>query len=317
MRKELLYRLDSLYREDFKINGVYFGNGEKAACIVGAMRGDEVQQMYCCARLIEALRRLEQQGKILPGKEILVVPSLNHTAMNTGKRFWPTDNTDINRMFPGYALGETTQRVAAGIFENIQNYQYGIHFTSLYMSGDIIPHIRILKTSYEKPELAAQFGLPYVVLRAPRPFDTTTLNYNWQIWNAQAYSIYTTHTNEFHTPEAKQMVDAVLRFLAARGIVEYSSRHGYITHYIDEPSILPVQTSTAGLFRYYRNPGDEVLPGDLLADIIDPFDASIREKLVAPIEGTIFFRQKNNLINENAVAFKMLADNTCIGRSSG
>ena len=35
--------------------------------------------------------------------------------MNIGKRFWSADNTDINRMFPGYNLGETTQRIAAGV----------------------------------------------------------------------------------------------------------------------------------------------------------------------------------------------------------
>ena len=31
-------------------------------------------------------------------------------------------------------------------------------------------------------DIARQFGLPYVVLRKVRPYDTTTLNYNWKIW---------------------------------------------------------------------------------------------------------------------------------------
>ena len=39
------------------------------------------------------------------------------------KRFWSIDNTDINRMFPGYDKGETTQRIAAGIFEKIKDYK--------------------------------------------------------------------------------------------------------------------------------------------------------------------------------------------------
>ena len=61
-------------------------------------------------------------------REILVIPSINHHAMNIGKRFWPVDNTDINRMFPGYDLGETTQRIAAGVFEKVKDYDYGIQF---------------------------------------------------------------------------------------------------------------------------------------------------------------------------------------------
>ena len=54
--------------------------------------------------------------------------------MNIGKRFWPTDNTDINRMFPGYSLGKP-HRIAAGVFEQIQGYQYGVQLTSFLYDG--------------------------------------------------------------------------------------------------------------------------------------------------------------------------------------
>ena len=97
--------------------------------------------------------------------------------MNIGKRFWSADNTDINRMFPGYNLGETTQRIAAGVFEHINDYRFGIHFTSYYMQGCFTPHVRMMKTGFEDVEKAKDFGLPYVYRRDARPYDTTTLNY--------------------------------------------------------------------------------------------------------------------------------------------
>lgn len=31
----------------------------------------------------------------------------------------------------------------------------------------------------------------YVVMRKPEPIDTTTLNYNWQVWETNAFSVYT------------------------------------------------------------------------------------------------------------------------------
>ena len=58
--------------------------------------------------------------------------------MNIKKRFWTIDNTDINRMFPGYDRGETTQRIAAGIFDKINDYKYGIQFASFYTPGNRI-----------------------------------------------------------------------------------------------------------------------------------------------------------------------------------
>lgn len=54
-------------------------------------------------------------------------------------------------MFPGYNMGETTQRIAAGLFESIKGYNYGIQFASFYMQGDFIPHVRMMDTGYQNP----------------------------------------------------------------------------------------------------------------------------------------------------------------------
>lgn len=48
---------------------------------------------------------------------------------------------------------------------------------------------------FSDPETAKQFGLPYVIIRKVRPYDTTTLNYNWQVWETQAFSLYTSTTS--------------------------------------------------------------------------------------------------------------------------
>lgn len=82
--------------------------------------------------------------------------------MNIGKRFWTMDNTDINRMFPGNVNGETTEKIASGIFEQVKEYAFGIQFASFYMPGDFIPHIRMMETGYHSPSLANLFGFQSV-----------------------------------------------------------------------------------------------------------------------------------------------------------
>ena len=64
MKKEVIFSLHSLYRDDFRVTGYKFGNGNKAACIVGAMRGNEVQQLYTYSQLIKELKKLEKRGAI-------------------------------------------------------------------------------------------------------------------------------------------------------------------------------------------------------------------------------------------------------------
>ncbi len=306
MREETLFSMKVPYREEICIKGFVFGKGEKSACIVGAIRGNEYQQLYVCSQLVQALQALEEKGALASNKEILVVPCVNSHSMNIGKRFWPVDNTDINRMFPGNSQGETTQRIAAGIFEKIQNYSYGIQLASFYLPGDFIPHVRMMETGYQSASLANLFGLPYVVLRKPRPIDTTTLNYNWQIWNTNAFSLYTAETDELDQESAGQAVAAILRFLTRMGIIRYHSHSGYIAEIISEDELAVVRTDAGGIYRRKCRPGDEVHYGDILAEIVHPLDGHVIVQAAAPTDGIIFFAHKKPLVTEHEVIYKII-----------
>lgn len=306
MIKESLYTFKSPYRQDMHMYGYHFGIGEKSACIVGAIRGNEVQQLYICSKLVQRLKELEQKGAIASGKCITVIPSVNHYSMNVGKRFWPSDNTDINRMFPGYNLGETTQRIAAGLFEAVKGYEYGIQLASFYIPGDFVAHVRMMDTGYQNASLANLFGLPYVVIRKPRPIDTTTLNYNWQVWESNAFSVYTNKTDSIDEQSAQQAVSAILRFLNRMGILRYNCHGGFISSTINEDELMSVVSDVPGIFLRRKNAGEEVQVGDVLAEIIDPLEGEIREQILAPSDGVIFFAHDEPLVMEHSTVFKLI-----------
>lgn len=306
MKRKMIFNMKSLYRDDLRVYGYEFGSGSPSACIVGATRGNEIQQVFICSQLVKRLKELEAQGAINQGKRIMVIPTINTFSMNIGKRFWPTDNTDINRMFPGYNLGETTQRIAAGVFEEIQNYEYGIQFASNYISGDFIPHVRMMKTGFENVKLAEKFGLPYVVLRNPRPYDTTTLNYNWQIWETNAFSVYTCDTEKIDMVSAMQAVEAVLVFLSKVGLLYYNAPEAGVSEVIDESALITVKSQKAGIFIPRVDISDRVEAGTVLAEIINPYEGEILEEIKAPQAGTVFFMQDNPMILSHAVAFRLI-----------
>ncbi|MCD7868729.1 MAG: M14 family metallopeptidase [Clostridiales bacterium] len=306
MRTEIIYENRSLYRDSFKVQGYVFGTGEKSVCIIGNMRGNEYQQLYACSRLVRALQNAEQQDMLEPGFEILVIPSANPYSMNIEKRFWPIDNTDINRMFPGYVEGETTQRIAGGIFEKIKDYKYGIQFASNYMPGKFMPYISVMKTGFEVPEMARKFGMPYVVLRNPRPYDTTTLNYNWQIWETQAFSLYTTDTENIDKISAGRGVKAIFSFLSSLGLVRYSGHGGYHSQVVDDEKMITVRTPYAGLFEPEVTVEQEVQKGMLLARILNPVDGETTSRIYAPEDGIVFFMHSKPLTYGHTAVFKLI-----------
>lgn len=306
MRIETLFEMKSPYRDDFRIRGYWFGQGEKTLAIAGAMRGDEIQQQYICARLVGLLKDIERRGGIKDGQSVLVIPSCNPFSMNVSKRFWAMDGTDINRMFPGYDKGETTQRIAAAVFESLQGFRYGVQMASFYIPGNFVPHVRMLRTGYEDTDAARLFGLPFVTVRKPLPFDTTLLNYNWQVWNTKAYSIYAGPSGNVEDATSSQAVEAVLRFMNKTGLINHRTQNaGYESVLINEADLVNITARTAGIFSLLRNAGTNVSAGEPLARIIDPYTAEVREEVCSPVDGTVFFAHNRPLALEHGIIFRI------------
>ena len=308
MREIELFKINAIYRDDFRIKGYEFGSGEKSVCILGSMRGNEYQQIYVCSLLVNKLQKMEAEGRITEGRKILVVPCCNSYSVNVQKRFWTIDNTDINRMFPGYDKGETTQRIADGIFSKVKDYKIGIQLASFYMPGNFVSQVRVMQTGLENVEMAKQFGLPFVVRHHPRPFDTATLNFNWQIWETNAFSVYTSSTGEINKSEAHKGMRAILTSMAKNNIIDYDGDEGYISRVVESTDFIPVRSDTAGFFEALASAGDRVEKGQKLAVITDPMNANIKETLYSDVEGVIAFMHNETLCYQNTAVIKIIPD---------
>ena len=270
MKEEVIFRMESAYREDFEVKSYHFGGPEKTMCIIGNMRGNEIQQLYIAGQMVRTLKRFEEEGRFIRRHGVTVIPCANPYSVNVGKRFWAMDNSDINRMYPGYNKGETTQRIAAGIFEKIQGYRFGVQFSSFYMPGDFVSHVRMMKTDYEDTGLAQLFGMPFVVLRKPVPFDTTTLNFNWQVWDTKAFSLYSRSTEKIDKKGADMAIAAVCRFLSRMNVLNYNVYGGYESTVLIEEELVSLRSTASGLYIPHVKSFDSVERGQVLADIIDP-----------------------------------------------
>ncbi len=318
MRRGVIYQLEVPHREAMQIRGFEFGDerGEHACAIVGSTRGNEVQQTFVCASLVESLSNLEREGAIAPRKSVLVIPCVNPYSMNIHERFWPSDGTDINRRFPGNPHGETTERIAAAVMRVVRLYAYGIQLCSFNQPGDFQPHVRVTHQgpiSDESLELAPDFGLPFVVRRDPSPFDTGTLNYAWQQCGTHAFSLYSRATDRLDMRSARSVIDAVLRFLEVRGIVRLPSdevvAQGALSSQLDEANLVDVRTTRAsGFLIPMVQAGDRVTKGMPIAQVKDTLDAGTLETLRSPTNGRVFFMRTNPLVQQHMVVVRIAPD---------
>ncbi|MCQ2197188.1 MAG: succinylglutamate desuccinylase/aspartoacylase family protein [Bacteroidaceae bacterium] len=316
MKVQTIFRMSSPYRDDFRIKAYTFGNGKKTLCLVGTMRGDEIQQQYVASRLVALLRSAEEAGMLTDKMSISIIPSVNPSSINIEKRFWALDGTDINRMFPGYDQGETTQRIAAGVFEFIKDYQFGIQLASYYLPGNFLPHVHMFRTGFEDIDNACLFGLPYVTVATPKPFDTVLLNYNWQIWDTQAFSLYAGTTDVIDHEMANITLKSISRFMLQKGIIsrplnvddcsDIGQEDDAMPTVIDMADMIDLQAPHAGLLITKVSVGQSIRKGDTLAQIMHPYEGRETCRIVAPEDGIVFFARNKSITFQNTLLFRLI-----------
>ena len=308
MREEILFEITSLSRNPLKVKGFRFGHeGKNPRCvIVGPMMGNAIDQLWIASQLVRFLRQHELANAAFVKGEILIVPTINPYSFNMGTAYWPMDNTDIDVMFPGYEKGETTQRIASRLFEKTNNYDYAILLESRKDHVECIPYVKVLKTEHEYSEEARSFGLEFIHIKEPTPTDTVSLTYNWQIWNAKAFSLYSGKKGVLNKHEANIVFDAIVRFLSQKGLIEFNTFAGSSGNIVTSEDIETIKSTASGLFDSLAPIGEYVVHGQPLARIYNALDGTLMQTIISPCDGIISCRYDYSLIFQNAIAFRIV-----------
>ncbi len=307
-----IVRMESPNRAPFKIEGFMFGEENikgPSIAIVGAMSGEHVNQLYVASQLVEYLRSKEEEGKIIG--RILIIPAVNTYALNMGEKNWPLDKTDINTMFPGYDLGETTQRIASRLFRTLQGFDYGIILEGRRDQGMCLPYVKLGQSGYEDLESAHDFGLGFIHYRPHDAVETVMLQYNWQLWETKAFSIVFGKSGVIDERVSDEVKSAITRFMSKRSIIDFPVFEGRRSNQVDPHNITILKASRAGIFLSKVGCGTEVKKGDVLGKIIDALSGEKLEKIISPCEGIVTCQYANPLIFQNSIAFRIASIEGC------
>jgi len=305
LRKEAVYRLDSLYQDDLTVYGYHFGKGDRAVCIVGSTAGYQVQQMYIGSQLIRALKELEERGAFVSGNEVLVIPCVDPFSMN---RLYADPGRLHGESVFEYQDGreEWVQGLKAQVLQTLRGYHFGIRFTGFGMQGDFISHVRMVENQFQKPGLANLFGLPFVALGSPKEIEGSGVYEDWRQWETGAFSICTNRETQIDEASARKTTAAVLRFLARMGILRYTSHSGFVSMTVWEEDLKNVKCDAAGIYRPFVSPGQEVCKGDRLAEVLDPYEGEAVSRILSPAQGIVFFAYQGPLVTEETLVFKII-----------
>lgn len=275
---------------------VYIIRGKKEGPTIfvsAAVHGDELNGIEIIRRLINL------KGFKISSGTLIAVPMVNVYGVVNQSRYMP-DRRDLNRSFPGSSQGSLAGRVA-NIFlkEIVSHCDYGIDLHTGAIHRSNLPQIRAQLTDPKTLELAKAFDVPVILnssiidgsLRgAAVEHETKVLLY--EAGEALRF-------DEFSIRAGIKGIINVLRHLKMVPKGRMSKKK--INHFIAHNSGW-VRAIHSGIVTHHFQLGDQVVAGEVLADIGSPY-GELLGKVIANKSGIIIGKQNIPLVQEGEAMY--------------
>ena len=244
-----------------------------------AVHGNEVVGVEVVRKIVD-----EIDPEVLTGN-LLAVPIVNPMAFNSGLRWDPYDNIDMNRVFPGDPEGTMTERIAHRFFLTFaRRADYILDIHSAEFPDELIPHIRV---RVERP-----------TKRFLEQVASTGINAVWKgpsikgMLQTEAFKIgIPCVTIEIGAAGMITRTDVTVGTTAARNVMTVLGMIKGTAQVPDRQILLAsneawVRSPIGGIFKPAVTLGHFVREGSTIGDIIDPTSFDSRD-IPSPLSGIV------------------------------
>ncbi|QOL25641.1 succinylglutamate desuccinylase/aspartoacylase family protein [Thalassotalea sp. LPB0316] len=261
--------------------------------VSAAVHGDELNGIEIIRRLINL------KGFKVSAGTLIAVPMVNVYGVVNQSRYMP-DRRDLNRSFPGSAKGSLAARVA-NIFltEIVSHCDYGIDLHTGAIHRSNLPQIRADLSDEMTLELAKVFDVPVIL-------NSDVLDGSLReaaVKNKTKVLLYEAgealRFDEFSIRAGIKGIVNVLRHL--KMMPKRGARKRKSTQFIANHSGW-VRASASGIATHLYELGDQVVKGDVLAEIGSPY-GDVLGKVLAHKSGVIIGKQNIPLVQEGEAMY--------------
>jgi predicted deacylase len=299
-------------REDFDIPYHDVGPRDAAprVALVAGLHGNELNGVFVLARLANFLHQLaegERPGAQLLGR-VVVIPAVNVLGLNTRSRLWPFDGTDVNRMFPGYGAGETTQRIAHAVLEATAGAEWCVDVHSSNVDFEELPQVRLYDPGDAERRAARWLGLPAVIERPVSPTVSATLAHAWRVRGRRSLVLQVGQAGSLQQEHCERLFRALIDLLEQLGVVlglRLAEPENEV-HFFGPRQACPLMSEHAGWFVSRLEVGQWLQAGDLVGFVYDGFEGRPRGEIRTPVAGLLGGIRRHPLLCEGDLVARVL-----------
>ena len=222
----------------------------KRVSLVAGLHGDELEGLYICHRLMETLKKLEEQNPSAFKGEVHIYPAANPQALETGTRLWPFFSVDINRTFGERNVPSLVAETSKTLLEDLKSNSdlvVDFHASNLHLME--LPQIRIIK-DFEKKlvPLAKLCNVDLVWVHPHAEIFESTLGYNLNQAKVPTLVIESGICLRIHKNYCEQIILGILNLLRQTGVIDSGEPLAEVTppRLVQPDYVAMIQAQNAG-----------------------------------------------------------------------
>jgi len=285
------------------------GTGLKRICIVTGTHGDELEGQYVCFELI---RRLNENIQFLDGT-VEVYPALNPLGVDSVTRGIPTFDLDMNRIFPGDPNGHLIEHTAYEIIQDLKGADMviDIHASNIFLRE--MPQARInVQMSKKLIPFANLLNIDFIWIHDAATVLESTLAYSLNVIKTPTIVVEMGIGMRITRDYGDQLVDGIFNMMK-----KMKMWYGTVSKDISKPMISTngvvcfMNADVSGIIIPSVSHSVDVKKGDLLCQIVDPFEGVVLQDVLSPVDGVVFTLRTYPVVYEGSLIARIFSKTPC------
>ncbi|MDD3368459.1 MAG: M14 family metallopeptidase [Lachnospiraceae bacterium] len=271
--------------------------------LVTGIHGDELEGQYVC---YEIARRIREQKENLTGI-VDVYPAINPLGIENAVRSIPTSDMDMNRNFPGDTEGDPTEQLAAAVVADIAGADFclDVHASDIFVKE--IPQVRVSEEFSERMlPYAELLNVDMIWMNATATVHESTLAHSMNLLGIPTMVVEMGLGGRINKSYGNQVVDGIFNLMKKLGI--WKGEIAIMQHPVvsTDGEVEFIRAEHVGIFLPAIEHNHYVREGDLIGEIVNPVDGTVRERITASRGGLIFTLREYPVVTHGALLARIL-----------
>jgi len=284
------------------------GSGRKRICIVTGTHGDELEGQYVCFELI---RRLNENLRFLDGT-VEVYPALNPLGVDSVTRGIPTFDLDMNRIFPGDPNGHLIEHTAYEIIQDLRGADMviDIHASNIFLRE--MPQARInVQMSKKLIPFANLLNIDFIWIHDAATVLESTLAHSLNVIKTPTIVVEMGIGMRITRDYGNRLVDGIFNMM--KKMIMWS---GPVSKNISNPMLSTtgevsfMNADVSGIIIPSVSHSVDVKKGDLLCQIVDPYEGVVLQDVLSPVDGVVFTLRTYPVVYEGSLIARIFSEKT-------